>query len=117
MKQLRDLWLSQIDPVTGQARLNAVSGLSAATLDIIGLAGFGYAFDALARPVDNPNELSAAFATMMAARRDALSILLMNTVPGAQWIPTAANRGRAEARAIMDRIGRELVRERKAAAM
>jgi hypothetical protein len=35
--------------------------LTKTTLDIIGLAGFGYAFDALSRPDDDPDELSVAF--------------------------------------------------------
>jgi hypothetical protein len=38
--------------------------LSKVTLDIIGLAGFGYAFDALSRPDGDPDELSAAFDAM-----------------------------------------------------
>jgi hypothetical protein len=38
--------------------------VSRCTLDIIGLAGFGYSFDALSSSEDNQNELSVAFKTM-----------------------------------------------------
>jgi hypothetical protein len=107
--------LSKLDPVTSAARLNAVAGLSAATLDIIGLAGFGYAFNALSRPADNPDELSAAFAEVVRAE-SAFTLALNGSLPGAEYIPTRAQRHRLEMRLIMDRIGRELIKERKAAA-
>jgi cytochrome P450 len=114
-QQLRDLWLSKLDPSTSAARLNAVAGLSAATLDIIGLAGFGYAFNALSCLADNPDELSAAFAEVVRAE-SAFTLALNGSLPGAEYIPTRAQRHRLEMRLIMDRIGRDLIKERKAAA-
>jgi cytochrome P450 len=114
-QQLRDLWLSKLDPSTSAARLNAVADLSAATLDIIGLAGFDYAFNALSRLADNPDELSAAFAEVVRAE-SAFTLALNGSLPGAEYIPTRAQRHRLEMRRIMDRIGRELIKERKAAA-
>jgi cytochrome P450 len=114
--QLRDLWLSKLSPTTGIARLNAVSGLSAATLDIIGLAGFGYDFDALARPADDPNELGAAFATLIASGNSPLTLALLGVLPGSPSLPTRSDAARRRARAIMDRIGRQLIAERKATA-
>jgi hypothetical protein len=59
--QLREKWTSLVDPSSDAPRIDVFKGLSAATLDIIGLAGFNYSFDALSRPDDDPNELSAAF--------------------------------------------------------
>jgi hypothetical protein len=94
-----------------------VEGLNAATLDIIGLAGFGYAFEALGRPTDAPNELHAAFAAMVGTGDSSIDYALLGALPGAQFLPTSSQRGRLRARAIMDRIGRELLRERKAIAM
>jgi hypothetical protein len=114
--QLRDLWLSKVSPTTGIAQLNAVSGLSAATLDIIGLAGFGYDFDALARPADDPNELGAAFATIIASGNSPLTLALLGVLPGSPSLPTRSDAARRRARAIMDRIGRQLIAERKATA-
>jgi hypothetical protein len=101
----------------GKLRLNIADGLSAATLDIIGLAGFGYAFDALARPADDPSELSAAMSTFLGRGRPGLLTFLLSLLPGAQYLPTHSARGRRRAREIMERIGRELLQERKAAAM
>jgi hypothetical protein len=43
---------------------DVVPFLSRATLDIIGLAGFGYAFDALSSSENSPNELAQAFKTV-----------------------------------------------------
>lgn len=80
-KQLRDLWFAEIaKSETGQTRLDALSWLSKATLDIIGLAGafnlsyltscfshlnssspgFNYDFGAL-NPQSEQNELNKAF--------------------------------------------------------
>ncbi|EIW75482.1 cytochrome P450 [Coniophora puteana RWD-64-598 SS2] len=57
---MRDLWLREV-PSNGEPMvLDALSWLSKATLDIIGLAGFHYAFNAL-NPEKKPNELNAAF--------------------------------------------------------
>jgi hypothetical protein len=46
--------------VDGSAALNAVA------LDIIGAAGFDYAFNSLSRSEDDPSELSDAFHNMQA---------------------------------------------------
>jgi hypothetical protein len=111
------VWTSKIDSTTGAAHLNAPEGLSAATLDIIGLAGFGYAFEAVGNPADATNELSEAFTTMIGTGADNLDYAILGALPGAQYLPTATQRGRNRARVIMNRIGRELLRERKAIAM
>lgn len=84
-KQLRDLWFAEIaKSETGETRLDALSWLSKATLDIIGLAGafdlsyrltscfshlnsssagFNYDFDAL-NPQSEQNELNKAFSVI-----------------------------------------------------
>jgi hypothetical protein len=48
----------------GPAQVDVSHDLSKATLDIIGLAGFNYTFNALSRPDDDPDELSEAFDKM-----------------------------------------------------
>jgi cytochrome P450 len=116
--QLRDVWASKLRAAGGtRLRLDIADGLSAATLDIIGLAGFGYTFDALARPADDPSELSAAMGTFVGRGRSSSLSFLFALLPGAQYLPTRAARGQRWARAIMEHIGRELIQERKAAAM
>lgn len=71
--QLRDYWKSQITEPGALATIEVTSGLSKATLDVIGLAGFNYAFDAL-DPSGKPNELNQAFTSMFRA--------LTSSVPG-----------------------------------
>lgn len=77
--QLRDRWQALADARPGEkVRIDALSWLSRATLDIIGLAGtfpntpltivsiftgFNYAFDAL-NPTGKLNELNEAFSTV-----------------------------------------------------
>ncbi|KZT18662.1 cytochrome P450 [Neolentinus lepideus HHB14362 ss-1] len=113
--QLRDIWLSQI-PTSGEpAQLDALSWLSRMTLDVIGLAGFGYNFEAL-NTDQRPNELNQAFATIFQSQQNsnAMSILLMST--GLLWIlPTERSRRIKEARKTMDRIGKQLLEEKKKA--
>lgn len=47
-------------------RVDALTWLGRATLDIIGLAGFGYTFNSL---TDSSNELALAYATMFSTAR------------------------------------------------
>lgn len=84
--QLRDTWLRIVDdseeeeihtssasfqketPAATQdgTRIDALAWLGRATLDIIGLAGFGYAFNSL---TDEANELALAFAAVFSTAR------------------------------------------------
>ncbi|TFK46543.1 cytochrome P450 [Heliocybe sulcata] len=114
--QLRDIWLSQI-PTSGEpAKLDALSWLSRMTLDVIGLAGFGYNFEALS-PDQKPNELSQAFATIFnggprnGGIRQALAF-----ATGFTWlVPSDRLKQIKEARSTMDRIGMQLLEEKKRA--
>jgi hypothetical protein len=51
--------------------IEALTYLSRCTLDIIGLAGFGYPFDSLSSSDGHQNELSAAFKTMFGSIQSA----------------------------------------------
>jgi hypothetical protein len=59
--------------------LEVISWLSRCTLDIIGLAGFGYTFDALASD-GKPNELLSAFRALF--EPDAVRSVLNMVIPG-----------------------------------
>jgi hypothetical protein len=62
---LRDVWLDKhASSAPGAVTVDALSWLSKATLDIIGLAGFNYSFNALRADPASPNELSEAFDTL-----------------------------------------------------
>ena len=60
-------------------RVDVLNWLGRATLDVIGLAGFGYAFDAL---VDDQNVLAAAFAEVFSAARQLRFITVLQA-----WFP------------------------------
>jgi hypothetical protein len=60
-------------------RVDVLNWLGRATLDVIGLAGFGYTFDAL---VDDQNDLAAAFAEVFSAARKFRFITVLQA-----WFP------------------------------
>lgn len=69
LPQLRDVIAAEIAKKGDVARLDVLSWISKTTLDIIGLAGFNYAFNAL--DPDGPvNELSEAFGAIFSASHD-----------------------------------------------
>jgi hypothetical protein len=70
---------ARVDAAPG-APLDATRALSACTLDIIGRAGFGYDFGALAaegNPAAPPNEFGAAFGVMLDSIASAFVINLL----------------------------------------
>ncbi|KAJ3898966.1 cytochrome P450 [Lentinula edodes] len=60
--EMRDIWNSRIT-AEGFGKIDSVYWLSKVTVDIIGLTGFNYHFNALNDP-DQTNELNRAFTTM-----------------------------------------------------
>ncbi|CDO71953.1 hypothetical protein BN946_scf184940.g100 [Trametes cinnabarina] len=100
----------------GPARVNVNADLSKMTLDVIGLAGFGYDFHAL-NAEGKSNELNLAFRSFLAnnARGGSIIGYLRGRFPILKYIPNARAR-RVEASAkVIRRVGRELVQTRKAA--
>lgn len=66
--KLRDAWLNKLsESPSGEVRIDVLEWLSRATLDIIGLAGFNYNFNAIA--AGETNELAQAFKTVMTPSR------------------------------------------------
>jgi cytochrome P450 len=112
--QLRDVCAAHVAAAPG-APVDMLALLSRATLDVIGLAGFGYDFGSLARAPDDPSELSKAFAAVFAPRGFSLWAVAQGLVPALRHLPTPGNRVVRGARATMDRIGGALIAERKAA--
>ncbi|KZW00396.1 cytochrome P450 [Exidia glandulosa HHB12029] len=111
--ELRDVWRAKVAEGGGSAEVDALSWLSKATLDIIGLAGFDYHFNALK---DQSNELSDAFgAVFSTSQQFRLLNFLRNVIPVLRWLPNKQQRKTDEARAVMDRIGMELITEKKRA--
>ncbi|KAG6809703.1 hypothetical protein H0H92_015069 [Tricholoma furcatifolium] len=111
--ELRDIWASDVAAQSGQARVDALSFLSRATLDIIGLAGFNYKFDALSTD-PKKNELNAAFAIMFKAGTKLSLIPILRTwFPLLRFLQNEQDVKAAEAKKTMTRIAGELVRESK----
>ena len=73
-------------PQPGRANVEILSWLSRATLDVIGLAGFDYSFDALKFGEDS-NELASAFSQIFNSAKSAnLVTLLQGRIPILRWI-------------------------------
>ncbi|KAF8584689.1 cytochrome P450 [Ramaria rubella] len=89
-------------------RVDVLHWLGRATLDVIGLAGFGYAFDAL---VDEQNVLAAAFAEVFSAARNLRLITVLQA-----WFPIlhyvrTTRRSTDQALKTMHQIGIDLIRD------
>jgi cytochrome P450 len=87
-QQLKDCLLEQVaaSPQPGQAKVEITSWLTRATLDIIGLAGFNYSFDALKFGEDS-NELGYAFTQLFNnAEIASLVNILHGYFPFLRWI-------------------------------
>ncbi|TFK25770.1 cytochrome P450 [Coprinopsis marcescibilis] len=112
--ELRDIWASEAEKEGGVANLNALSWLSRMTLDVIGLAGFNYHFDALASD-PKKNELNKAFSKIFDTNTK-MSIIpvLRALIPALRWLPADRDAESKAARDTMDRIGEELLRNSKA---
>ncbi|KAF8144317.1 cytochrome P450 [Mycena galopus ATCC 62051] len=113
--QLRDIWTGKIAQSDNRvARVEVLSWLSKATLDIIGLAGFNYKIDALgAEEGAAPNELAEAFEALSGETGFTLGRFLRLRVPMFRKILLRQDKTIVAAQATMKRIGRELLAEAK----
>ncbi|KAF8898203.1 cytochrome P450 [Gymnopilus junonius] len=109
-KQLRDIWTEESRKANGQVEV--LSWLSKMTLDVIGLAGFNYKFNALA---NEKNELNQAFSTIFRSGTSISVIpIIRSTVPALRFLPAERDAETKLARETMARIGDQLLRESKA---
>ncbi|KAI0701859.1 cytochrome P450 [Cytidiella melzeri] len=112
---LRDRWLAEIAK-SGEtdAHIDAMPWLSKAALDMIGIAGFNYNFDAL-NPQEGRRELNDAFNTIsISMHTPRLMAILQAFIPFLRVFKTEGEKKLAEAQKIMRRIGLQLVAEKKA---
>ncbi|KAJ7059756.1 cytochrome P450 [Mycena amicta] len=113
--KLRDMWLTQISPESGDARIDVYLWLRKASLDIIGEAGFHYSFDSLD---GKPNELDDAITTLFhspSAQRAAVIRFIQASFPILSLLPDPADADKKHARATLGKIGHELLADSKAA--
>ncbi|KAL0947682.1 hypothetical protein HGRIS_013770 [Hohenbuehelia grisea] len=111
--KLRDLWSVESSKEGGTARVDVLSWLSRMTLDVIGLAGFNYEFNAL-NPDEKPNELNHAFSVMFKATSQfEIFPVLQGFFPILRVIKTQRDRTIEGATAVMSRIGQQLLASSK----
>ncbi|KAF7369408.1 hypothetical protein MVEN_00269900 [Mycena venus] len=110
--ELRDIWASQAAKSSSGVRVDVLSWLNKATLDIIGLAGFNYEFNSLASKT--PTELAAAFSDIFesGSKIDTMRIL-QTRVPAFRFIRTKLDRVIEKSQAVMGRIGLQLLQQSK----
>ncbi|KLO13381.1 cytochrome P450 [Schizopora paradoxa] len=111
--QLRDIWLQQTEVEGGPVRIDVLSWLGRTTLDIIGLAGFNYEFNAL-NINEKPNELNEAFSTIFNIESGITFLaVLQELIPVLRKLPTEKRRTMDAAMRTMRRVGTKLIEERK----
>ncbi|KAG9003825.1 hypothetical protein FRB93_010841 [Tulasnella sp. JGI-2019a] len=114
--QLRDIWLHEISEHSEEPgyEVDVLEGLSRATLDIIGFAGFSYNFNALVE--GETNELARAFHDLLTPTNNfQIFPFLQSRFPILKLIPTERGRIEKKSREVLARVGHQLIQEKKAA--
>ncbi|EJD01989.1 cytochrome P450 [Fomitiporia mediterranea MF3/22] len=114
--ELRDIWLSQIAAkgIEGSLKIEVLSWVSRATLDIIGLAGFHYRFDSL-NERQEPDALNKAFEVLLRGDDDSRFLrILQASIPIIRSIPNRRVTQVREAHNTMHWIGERLLKDRQA---
>ncbi|VDB95826.1 unnamed protein product [Peniophora sp. CBMAI 1063] len=115
--ELRDVWLTLTEkPVRedGWTRVDAFEWLNKAALDMVGLTGFNYNFDALHADGAHPNELYGAISKSLGITgARTLWSRIVSFVPLFWALPTEESRGRDAALGTITRIGARLIEQKK----
>ncbi|KAJ7471722.1 cytochrome P450 [Mycena galericulata] len=109
--ELSNVWGAETPDESGWAQIEVVSGLKNMTLDVIGLAGFNYEFNAL-RESANPTALANAFRALFTHNKHQAVAVLRGQFPVLRaLIPTSKTI--FAARRTMDNIGIQLLQDAK----
>ncbi|WRT69267.1 uncharacterized protein IL334_006251 [Kwoniella shivajii] len=101
----------EMDIIKGSRKIDIMNWLGKTTLDVIGLAGFSYDFNALQDP---KNELAEAYRKMFSAGMDiTIGAIIQAILPFTQIIPTKRMRMVKESSAKTKEIGQRLIDEKK----
>ncbi|TFY82939.1 hypothetical protein EWM64_g1077 [Hericium alpestre] len=115
--ELRDIWMSKIAAAeklgARRVQVDLLNWFSKTALDIIGQAGFDYAFNALSSPDDQPNEMFRAVQTLMSFDPSSLSFMIPAIFPPARHIPTQRFREMIKALKVLRRICSDMVMEKE----
>ncbi|KAF8750444.1 cytochrome p450 [Rhizoctonia solani] len=111
--QLRDIWMDKLHDKPAGETIEVLSWLTRATLDIIGLAGFGYDFRSLED--EDKDELSKAYTELFNSNINISPfIIIKGLVCDFLGIPTEDSRRFKANQATVRRIGTELMKDKKA---
>ena len=112
--ELRDVLNEQIS-TNGDKPINILPWLSRMTLEVIGLAGFNYSFNALTQEYEN-NELHKAFSKILDTNQGMPLIpIIRGLIPALRFLPAHLDRESKAAKRTMDRIADELLERSKVA--
>ncbi|KAG9034812.1 hypothetical protein FRB95_012505 [Tulasnella sp. JGI-2019a] len=115
-QELKNAWINELATATPDSTIDVLDWLGHMALDIIGEAGFGYQFNTLHDHASGvpKNELAAAFEELLAgaAAADVIGILGL-FIPFVQKLPFKRNIVALNCKAVMHRIGSEIVQEKK----
>ncbi|EIM89578.1 cytochrome P450 [Stereum hirsutum FP-91666 SS1] len=116
--EMRDVLTNKLQATSrkdGKLEVDIFKWLNKVTLDIIGLAGFEYAFDALSNDSDEEtNELYEAIRSVQKFNPFQPSFAIQLFFPITRIIPTARSRISAASLKTMRRIGSKLIASKKA---
>ncbi|KAG8740823.1 hypothetical protein FRC10_003851 [Ceratobasidium sp. 414] len=111
--RLRDLWLEFMGNNPEGATIDVLQGLSRATLDSIGMTGFGYEFNSLQD--GDEYELAKGFAGVFNSDKDTTTLTVIKAmVCQGLGIPTEETRHLKANMATTRRIGMKIVKDKKA---
>ncbi|KZV72431.1 cytochrome P450 [Peniophora sp. CONT] len=117
--ELRDVWASLASQSTrkdGRVRVDGFTWLNKVTLDIIGLTGFAYDFDALHADDSRPNELFEAINKAFANPRG-LFAFLSHVSPLVRSLPNPYSHLRQKNLDVINSVGTRMIQEKKAAVL
>ncbi|KZS96623.1 cytochrome P450 [Sistotremastrum niveocremeum HHB9708] len=112
--ELRDTWLDMISDSTDSSdsvKLDALDWLARVTLDVIGIAGFGYRFNAVRSPDDGKDAMAAAF--FLGAESGRPMPILRSLIPILRIWPSERERRVQNSLKILRDIGRRLITAKK----
>ncbi|KZV67879.1 cytochrome P450 [Peniophora sp. CONT] len=112
-EQLKEVLLGLIaEAESDQASVEVMHLLTKTTLDVIGLAGFDYDFEALSSG-ETANKLGDAIYAIVNQPPPSFLDILQIVFPTFQVIPTKNSKRLKEANAVLHRVGLQLVAEKK----
>ncbi|KAF8809593.1 cytochrome P450 [Phlegmacium glaucopus] len=112
--ELRDIWSTEIAKHDGVGPIECLSWISRTTLDIIGLAGFNYNFNASTSDPEK-NALMKSFSTIFkAGAKPSIIPILKAMYPPLCFLPAPNDAATKKPSAVMRHIGSDLLKQSKA---